>query len=124
MAQDPRTRREHGLPRLQRALRNSLRGLGAAWRHEPAFREEIILLLPLAPAALLLGADGTERAILLGSLLLILVAELLNSGIEAAVDRVGEAWHPLAERAKDLGSAGVLVALVNAAALWLLVLLG
>ncbi len=125
MPRDEQSRsRRHGVPRMARALRNSWRGLQAAWRQEPAFREEIVVIPPLGLLALVLGADGTERAILVGSLLLILVAELLNSGIEAAVDRAGEHWDSLAERAKDLGSAAVFVAIVNALALWLLVLLG
>lgn len=113
-----------GLARLWHAAGYSLAGLRAAWRHEAAFRQEVLLCLPLIPLALWLGASGVERALLLGSLGLVLTAELVNSAIEAAVDRHGPERHPLAGRAKDAGSAAVLVALVVAALTWLLLLLG
>jgi diacylglycerol kinase (ATP) len=113
-----------GLARLWHAAGYSLAGLRAAWRHEAAFRQEVLLCLPLVPLGLWLGANGVERALLLGSLGLVLAAELVNSAIEAAVDRHGPERHPLAGRAKDAGSAAVLVALVVAALTWLLLLLG
>lgn len=113
-----------GLARLWHAAGYSLAGLRAAWRHEAAFRQEVLLCLPLVPLGLWLGSSGVERALLLGSLGLVLAAELVNSAIEAAVDRHGPERHPLAGRAKDAGSAAVLVALVVAALTWLLLLLG
>ncbi|RMG27618.1 MAG: diacylglycerol kinase [Gammaproteobacteria bacterium] len=113
-----------GLRRLWNATRWSLQGLAAAWRHEAAFRQEVLATLVLVPLALVLGRGGCERALMVGSWLLVPVAELLNSAIEAAVDRAGDAPHPLAGRAKDLGSAAVFVALVLAGGVWALVLLG
>lgn len=111
-----------GPRQLLRALRWSLKGLAAALQHEPAFRLELYLFLVMAPLALWLGRSGVERALLLGSLLLVLVVELLNSAIEAVVDRASPEHHVLAGRAKDMGSAAVLLALVNVFACWALVL--
>ena len=111
-----------GLRRLFNALGYSWSGLRAAWRHEAAFREELLLVAILAPAAFMLTPVGVERALLVGSLLLILLVELLNSAIETVVDRVSEESHPLSKIAKDIGSAAVLLALVNAATIWALVL--
>jgi diacylglycerol kinase (ATP) len=108
--------------RIWRAFGYSLAGLRAAWRHEAAFRQEALLLVLLAPLGLWLGDDGVERALLVGSLVLVMVVELLNSAIEAAVDRHGSEHHELAGRAKDTGSAAVLVAIVLACLTWLLVL--
>jgi len=113
-----------GLKRLYRATIYSGRGLAAAWRNEAAFRQEMILVAFLLPLALLLGGSGLERSLLTGSLLLVLIVELLNSGIEAAVDRHGSEHHPLSGLAKDLGSAAVFVALLNAVLTWTLILLG
>jgi diacylglycerol kinase (ATP) len=110
------------LGRLARATRYSLQGLRAAWRHEQAFREEVVLLVLLAPVAWWLGETGMERALLLASLSLILIVELLNSALEAAVDRSGTEKDALAERAKDLGSAAVLIALLQGAVVWAVVL--
>jgi len=112
-----------GFRHLGRALGDSLAGFRSALRYEVAFRQELLLFLLLAPAALWLGGGPVEQAILLASLMLVLVAELLNSAIEAAVDRMGEAFHPLAGRAKDLGSAAVLMALLMVAVVWGLVAL-
>ncbi len=113
-----------GLRHLVNATRWSLQGLAAAWHHEAAFRQEVAASLVLVPLALWLGENGVERALLLGSWLLVLVTELLNSAIEAVVDRVGEDPHPLSGRAKDLGSAAVMVSLVQAAVVWGCVVLG
>ncbi len=113
-----------GLRRILNALGYSLAGLAAAWRHEHAFRQEAWLALLLLPVALVLPASGTGKALMAGSVLLVLVVELLNSAIESVVDRVSLEHHPLARRAKDLGSAAVMLALVNVAVVWLLVLLG
>lgn len=113
-----------GLQRLINATRYSLAGLTAATRNEDAFRQELLLAAVLVPAGLLLGHSGTDRALLVGSVLLVLVVELLNSAIEATVDRISLEDHTLAKRAKDIGSAAVMLSLVNLAAVWLLVLLG
>ena len=111
-----------GLQRLVNATRYSIAGLAAAARHEDAFRQELMLAAVLVPLGLWLGESGVERALLVGSVLLVLVVELLNSAVEATVDRVSLDDHSLAKRAKDLGSAAVMLALVNTAAVWLLVL--
>jgi len=111
-----------GLRRLLNATRFSLEGLAEAARREEAFRQELILAVVLIPAALWLGEGGAERALLVGSILLVLIVELLNSAIEATVDRVSLEEHALAKRAKDYGSTAVMFALVLAGATWLLVL--
>ena len=113
-----------GLRRLINAARYSISGLAEAARNEDAFRQELILAAILVPLGLWLGHSGTAKALLVGSLLLVLVVELLNSALEATVDRISLEDHPLARRAKDIGSAAVMIALVNAAAVWALVLLG
>ena len=113
-----------GLRRILDATRYSLEGLGAALRHEHAFRQELIAVAVLAPVGWLLGANGIERALLIGSLMIVLVVELLNSAVEAIVDRVSLERHDLAKRAKDLGSAAVMLAIANAAIVWVLVLFG
>jgi len=112
-----------GLQRLINATRYSLEGLAAAARHEDAFRQELILAAILVPLGIWLGNDGVERALMVGSVLLVLVVELLNSAVEATVDRVSLEDHQLAKRAKDIGSAAVMVSLATVAAVWLLVLL-
>ena len=112
-----------GLQRLINATRYSLEGLAAAARHEDAFRQELILAAILVPLGVWLGNDGVERALMVGSVLLVLVVELLNSAVEATVDRVSLEDHQLAKRAKDIGSAAVMVSLATVAAVWLLVLL-
>jgi diacylglycerol kinase (ATP) len=93
-------------------------GFVHAWRYEAAFRQEIALIVVLAPLAMFLGRTGVERVILIGSCLLVLIVELLNSAVEATVDRVGDEHHELSGRAKDLGSAAVLVSLVAVATVW------
>jgi len=113
-----------GLRRLIAATRHSLAGLSDAVRGEDAFRQELMLFVVAAPVALWLGRDGIERALLIGSLFLVLIVELLNSAIEAVVDRISLEEHALAKRAKDLGSAAVMLSLAAAAAVWALVLLG
>ena len=113
-----------GLRRIWNAFRYSLDGLSAAYRHEDAFRQETWLALILIPAALFMPASGMGKALMIGSVLLVLIVELLNSAVEAVVDRVSLEHHLLAKRAKDIGSAAVMIALVNVAAIWLLVLLG
>ena len=113
---------KQGLTRLLNALGYSRDGLAAAWKHEAAFREEVLLLLVAVPLALYFGQDGMARALLIGSLLLVLIVEILNSGLEAIVDRASPEKHELAKRAKDMGSAAVLLALINAAVVWACVL--
>ncbi|MBS0335547.1 MAG: diacylglycerol kinase [Proteobacteria bacterium] len=111
-----------GLQRLVNATRYSLAGLAAAAKHEDAFRQELMLAIVLVPLGLWFGPSGTGKALLVGSVLLVLVVELLNSAIEATVDRISLEDHSLAKRAKDIGSAAVMLSLVNVAAVWLLVL--
>jgi diacylglycerol kinase (ATP) len=112
-----------GLQRLINATRYSFEGFAAAARHEDAFRQELLLAAVLVPLGLWLGNGGVERALLVGSVLLVLVVELLNSAIEATVDRVSLEDHRLAKRAKDIGSAAVMMSLATVGAVWLLVLL-
>jgi diacylglycerol kinase (ATP) len=113
-----------GLQRIFNATRYSLAGLRQAALHEQAFRQELLLTVVLAPLALWLGENGVERALMIASLLVVLIVELLNSAIEATQDRISLEAHPLAKHAKDFGSAAVMLALVNAALIWCLVLLG
>jgi diacylglycerol kinase (ATP) len=110
-----------GFRRVVNATLFSLAGLRAAWRNEPAFRQECALAIVLAPLAVWLGQNAVERALLIGSCLLVLIVELLNSGIEAITDRVGTDHHELSGRAKDLGSAAVFVSLLLTAAVWTLI---
>ncbi|MCE1244927.1 diacylglycerol kinase [Oryzomicrobium sp.] len=112
-----------GLTRVWNALNYSLAGLRAAYACEDAFRQEVWLALVLVPLAFFLPVAGVERALMVGSILLVLVVELLNSAVEAAVDRVSLEHHRLAKRAKDIGSAAVLIALINVALVWGCVLL-
>jgi len=107
-----------GLGRLVRATVVSLAGLRAAWIHEAAFRQECCASVVLVPAAFWLGQDAAERALLIGVCVLVLIVELLNSAIEAVVDRVGTDHHLLAGRAKDLGSAAVFMSLVLVLFVW------
>ena len=104
------------------AARNSLAGVAAAARNEGSFQVELAACAALLPLGLWLGGTGVERALLVSSVLIVLCAELVNTALEAAVDRISLEIHPLAKRAKDIGSAAVLLALVNAGAVWLLVL--
>ena len=113
-----------GLTRLLNALGYSRDGLKAAWQNEAAFREEILLAAIAIPLALFLARSGVERALLIGSILLILLVEILNSALEAVVDKASPERHELAKRAKDMGSAAVLLSLLNAATIWLCVLWG
>lgn len=107
-----------GLVRLWNALGYSRDGIKAAWRHEAAFREEILLASIAIPLAIFLGKTGVDRALLIGSILFILIVEILNSAIEAVVDKASPEKHELAKRAKDMGSAAVLFSLINAAVVW------
>ena len=113
-----------GLTRVLRAVGASLRGLAGAFREEAAFRQELAFAALVIPLGLWLGHSGIERALLIAPMLLILIVELLNSAIEATVDRIGFERHALAGLAKDIGSAAVLMSFVLLTAVWLLVLLG
>lgn len=113
-----------GLQRIWNAFGYSLDGLAEAWRHENAFRQEVWLALVLIPAAFFMPVGGLGKALMVGSVLLVLVVELLNSAIEAVVDRISLEHHALAKRAKDAGSAAVMLSLVNVAAVWALALFG
>ncbi|HTF13640.1 MAG TPA: diacylglycerol kinase [Burkholderiales bacterium] len=113
-----------GVRRLRNALGYSLQGLASAFRHEDAFRQECLLAALLIVAAFFIPVGGTERALMIASVLLVLIVELLNSALEAAVDRISLENHLLAKRAKDIASAAVFLSLVNVAVVWLLVLLG
>ena len=108
--------------RILKATVWSLQGLRAAWLHESSFRLEVYLFVVLAPLALWLGADGVERALLVGSMVLVLSAELLNSAVEAVIERYGAEHHELAGRAKDMGSAAVFVLMMNVLLVWALIL--
>jgi diacylglycerol kinase (ATP) len=105
------------------ATHYSIAGLAAAARHEDAFRQELILVVLLTPLAFWLGDTGAERALLIGSLIFVLIVELLNSAVEATVDRISFENHRLAKRAKDIGSAAVMLSLANAGVVWLLIIL-
>jgi diacylglycerol kinase (ATP) len=113
-----------GLKHIWNATLYSIDGLRAAFKHEDAFRQEVMLAAALIPIALLLPASGHGKALMVASVLLVLVVELLNSAVEAAVDRISLEEHALAKRAKDIGSAAVMLALINVPVVWLLVLFG
>ena len=113
-----------GLRRIINAAGYSMRGFKAAFKHESAFRQELALVVVLTPLAVYFGQTNIERSILIGSLLLVLIVELLNSAVEAIVDRVGSEHHTLSGQAKDLGSAAVFVSLANVALVWGLILFG
>jgi diacylglycerol kinase (ATP) len=107
-----------GIRRILRATRYSAQGFAQAWQHEAAFRQELVLAIVLTPAAIWLGETIVERALLIGVLLLVLIVELFNSAIEAAIDRHGDEHHELSGRAKDMGSAAVFVSLVIVLLVW------
>lgn len=107
----------HGLNRMWHALGYSIEGLRAGW-HETAFRQEALAALLLLPLSAWLGRNWVETALLAGSVLCVMIVELLNTGIETAIDRIGPEWHDLSKRAKDMGSAAVLLSLVLCAGVW------
>ena len=114
----------HGLAHAWVALRYSWKGLRAAWRKEEAFRQEVLVVLAAVPTAMFVGDTALERALLVAVVLQVLMVELLNTGIENVVDRIGADRHKLSGRAKDVGSAAVLMAIVIAVVVWAGVLLG
>jgi diacylglycerol kinase (ATP) len=113
-----------GFTRIIKASQYSWQGLRAAYKHEAAFRQEIWASLILIPLGFWLGQNGVEKALLIGTVLLLPLVEILNSSIEAIVDRIGEEHHELAGRAKDMGSAAVAIAIVLLIVVWILVLAG
>jgi diacylglycerol kinase (ATP) len=112
-----------GIDRIIKAAGYSMAGLKAAWKHEAAFRQELCALAVLLPLGFFLGHNGLERAMLISSGMMVLVTELLNSAIEAVVDRTGLEHHPLAKRAKDLGSAAVFISITIVIIIWVLILI-
>jgi diacylglycerol kinase (ATP) len=110
-----------GLNRVWHATGYSIAGLRAGW-HETAFRQEAIASIVLIPAAFWLGRNWVETVLLAGTVILIMIVELLNTGIETAIDRIGPEWHDLSKRAKDMGSAAVLLSLLLCAGTWALAL--
>jgi len=124
MAEESPFKGQTGLRRVWNAFHYSRAGLHAAYVGEDAFRQEVLLAALLIPLAFFLSPGGLGRALLIASVLLVLIVELLNSAIEATVDRISLEQHPLAKRAKDLGSAAVLLALLNVFAVWACVLFG
>ena len=108
-----------GLDRVVRATGYSMEGLRAAYRHESAFRQEFWLAVVLMPLALWIGQSWVETALLMGSVLIVLIVELLNSAVESAIDRISFDTHDLSKRAKDIGSAAVFLALLLCAGVWL-----
>lgn len=113
-----------GLPRLLNAFGYSLSGLGDAFRHEAAFRQELLLAAVLIPIALFCSHPRGDKALLIGSVMLVLIVELLNSAIESLTDRVSLEIHPLAKRTKDVASAAVLLSLLTMSIIWGLIFLG
>ena len=111
-----------GLTHVIKACAYSMQGLRAALRHEEAFRIELLVVALLLPVAIWLGQTPVEVALLIGALLLVLIVELINSAIEAVVDRVGLEQHELSGRAKDIGSAAVFLAVINSTMIWSMVL--
>lgn len=113
-----------GMTHLLKAIAYSMAGLRAAIRNEPAFLQELLVLCVAIPVGIHYGDSGVERALLVGSVLLVPVVELINSAIESTVDRISEERHELSGRAKDMGSAAVLLTIINAVVIWLLILTG
>jgi len=125
MGEDLQNRRKgkSGFTRIWNAMFYSLDGLAAAFRHEDAFRQEVLVAIVLIPIALVVPAPGMGKAMMVGSVLLVLIVELFNFAIESATDRISLEDHVLAKRAKDMGSAAVMLSLINVPVVWLLVLL-
>lgn len=108
----------HGLSRIWHAYRYSLAGLAAGWGESAAFRMEVLLAIVMLPVSFWLGRNWLETAVLAAAVVGVMVVELLNTGIEAAIDRIGPEWHALSKLAKDLGSAAVLLSLLLCGAIW------
>ncbi|MCG9685085.1 diacylglycerol kinase [Vibrio sp. Isolate23] len=112
----------HGFKRIKNATRYSCQGLKAAFQNEPAFREEVVLAALMIPTAFWLDVSQSERILLIATVMLVLIAELFNSAIEAVVDRIGQEQHELAGRAKDIGSAAVMITMLLTGYVWVEVL--
>lgn len=112
-----------GIKRIVNACFFSIAGFKAVWKHEEAFRQEVLLLLVAVPLAIWLTDNNIEQVLLIGSIVAVLVVELLNSAIETAIDRIGSEHHELSGRAKDIGSAAVMLSLALAALTWTLILI-
>ncbi len=112
---------ENVIDHIINAFRYTFAGLTSAWKNELAFRGEVVVVTIMLPLGIWLGRSGVERALLIASLLLILITELLNSALEAVVDRIGPQRHELSKRAKDLGSAAAFVSMVAAALVWIII---
>lgn len=112
-----------GIARLIAAWKNSIAGLKACWENEEAFRQEVVVSFIGIPMGLYLGETAIERVLLVGSLLLLMIIELLNSAVEAAIDRIGLEHHELSGRAKDIAAAAVLLGVILTATTWLLILI-
>lgn len=112
-----------GIRRIWNALQYSLAGLRAAFQNEDAFRQELLLAAILIPIAIMLPASPTGKALMIGSVFLALIVELLNSAVEATVDRISLEDHRLAKRAKDIGSAAVMLSLINLLVIWVVMLI-
>lgn len=113
----------HGIRRVFRATGFSMKGLKSAWIHEAAFRQELMLVIIMLPIALLVNISTVERLLLILTLFIVLIVELLNSAVEAVVDRVGSEIHPLSGQAKDIASAAVFMSLALCGITWLTILL-
>lgn len=113
-----------GLARIVRAIHCAIQGFKDAYRHEQAFRQETWLAIVAIPIALILPLEFLAQAVMIGSVLLVMIVELVNSAIEAAVDRISLERHPLAKQAKDIGSAAVLLTILNMTVIWALILIG
>jgi diacylglycerol kinase (ATP) len=111
-------KQRHGFKRIWHACGYSLSGLRAGWK-ETAFKQEAIAAIVLVPLAFWVGRSWTEVSVLCGTVLIVLIVELLNTGVESAIDRIGPEWHALSKRAKDMGSAAVLLSLLLCGGTWL-----
>lgn len=111
-----------GFTRVWKAFFHSMEGLGAAFKHEAAFRQEVLVAILLIPTALLLPLSSVEKVLLIGAVFLVLITELLNTAVENCIDYISFDKHPFAKRAKDIGSAAVFLSLISCAVTWLLIL--
>lgn len=123
MTEQTDTNKPHGAgySRVIKAFYCSLVGIREAWNHEAAFRQEVLLCMLLFPIAIILGNSGVERALLSSSLFLILIVEIINTAVEAAIDRVGLEQNPLSKLAKDLGSSAVFLSIIHGIVVWLFI---
>jgi diacylglycerol kinase (ATP) len=115
--------KRHGIPRLIAAARYSIAGLRSAFASEEAFRLEVLTLVILTPLAFYLGQTAVEQILMIGSVMLLMIIELLNTAVEAVVDRIGSEYHELSRQAKDIGSAAVFIGMALVALVWGLILL-